>query len=53
VWFKMYAHCHHGIQRTAWPDGGSYLGQLQLTADVFDIIAQEARQYLKEQKRDG
>lgn len=52
VWFKMYAHTHHGMELIAWPDGRSYLEQSNMLVEVFDLIEAEARAYVKE-KRDS
>lgn len=39
----MYRHTHNGIARIEWPDGGSYLNQLQLLVQIWEVITNEMR----------
>jgi len=34
-----------------WPDGGSYLTQLALVPELWELIADEIRLYKKERER--
>jgi hypothetical protein len=40
-WVRMYIHTHKSGTRLEWPDGGSYLGQLALVIEVWEILEDE------------
>ena len=48
TWMQRYIQTHHNLRRIEWPDGGCYLGQQQLSVDVFKIIEAEIIQRRKE-----
>ena len=42
LWVDMFKGCHtKGAVQFAWPDGGSYLQQENLTVNMFRIIQNE------------
>jgi hypothetical protein len=49
----MYHHTHNGLERTAWPDGGSYFEQYILLIDVWDVIGEEIVKDLEIRRRRG
>lgn len=46
----MFAHTHEGTSRTEWPDGGSYLSQLVLVVEMWELITVEIKEYRNEQR---
>jgi len=52
-WLDMFFHTHpmsDDLQRTGWPDGGSYFDQPNILIEIFDIIKSDAIDYLNEKR---
>lgn len=41
----MYIRTHDGNRRIEWPDGLPYLKQVNIVVELWDIIADELREY--------
>lgn len=42
-WLRAYHHTHSDGKRLEWPDGGSYADQLNVTIELWELIADELR----------
>lgn len=46
----MYVHTHNGVERIDWPNGGSYLNQLAVIPEIWEIITDELVNFKEEMR---